>query len=122
MYTEKQIANKILELSRVTARAHLFKDVSDFLDKYEKKVLRQHSDAKRKHDRLVKSGASFTATYAALKDCYVLDFQSLESQKLRIEILKRNIDILNEQQAKQEEVESMLKEYSDSLQASVDTL
>ena len=82
--TDKQdIITQIESLQQANAQAFALSDIAEIIYKYEEKLNRQYTDAKRKYERLKKSGSSVNAMH-----------DSLNKQSEWLEL--NDIDCLNE--------------------------
>lgn len=108
-----EIAKKYIELEKLKAKSLMYKDVCGLLDKYEKKLLRLYNDAKKSFERQLKKDPKSDATFEALKKQHLLSNQDNAAMELRIELMKRSIAFLEQENEMGNEVEMLLREYEE---------
>lgn len=88
--TDKQdIITQIESLQKANAQAFALSDIAELIYKYEEKLNRQYTDAKRKYERLKKSGSSVNAMHDALNKQSILHYQMLAAAEARLTLAKQ---------------------------------
>ena len=84
MVTKDEIIEKIEGLQRAKAKLQAYRDVIAWIEKYEGTLMRKHSDAEKKKDKLGKAVADGKAYYVALNETVQLQYQIKEAKQLRL--------------------------------------
>lgn len=103
MPTKDDLTKLLVQQLEIEARCNVYYDIAMLIQKYEKKITRQHNDAKRKYAR-IKSSVSDKASYKAFEDEKILNFQIIETLKLGKEFLERAHEVFNESKNLKEKI------------------
>ena len=113
---EEKIIEKIKALEEAKAKALVYKDLAELVGKYGEKLNRQISDARRRYERLKKSGASGKALHEALEQETILTYKSLEAQDVRVGMLQKAIKLMEDLDKTQEEFNAFAEQMEGEVQ------
>lgn len=109
MPTREDLQKLLVEELVIEARCNAYYDIAMLVQKYEKKVTRQHSDAKRKYDRM-KSSSFSKESYKAFEEETILNHQIIETLKLGKELLERAHEVFNERKDHKEKINTVAQQ------------
>ena len=110
MPTKEDLQQLLIEDLVIEARCNAYYDIAMLIQKYEKKVTRQHSDAKRKYDRMNMSTISKESSYKAFEEATILNYQISETLKLGKELLERTNEVFNERKNHKEKINTVAQQ------------
>lgn len=117
--TKDEFGEKLETFYKAKAKNAAYKDIVDFLEKYDKKVTRMFNEMSQKYERLKKSGKKDVTYYRHFTQKTTLNYQTIEAKALRVEFLERYIDQSKLLEKAQDELEEVFKRDRESEQPTI---
>ena len=110
MATRDEIIEKIAVMQRAKAKLQAYRDVIAWIEKYERTLMRKHSDAAKKKDKLGKVDKKGNAYYAALNETVQLQYQIKEAKQLRLTLSEVALQIAEDSEQAEKGFTDMVDE------------